>query len=266
MPHETTPDLRPLARYMGKDGWRLGLQHSRADHLLVRFSRAGGHAIVNGSRHALSANTALFVPAGVLFSVTPGLQSMGHVLRVPPGADILVPSEPHLLRLPQVHDQAVLSRLIDAMLAEEEAQAAFHGAAARAHATLLAIWLRRSVLDQPPRPAPRPDQRLAAALCARVVKQYRANPAMADHAAALGVTATHLSRACKSASGLSAAEIMSQASLHAARSLLSDTDHPIRHIADHLGFGSAAYFSRFIQRHTGQSPRTLRQAALARRA
>lgn len=270
MTTDSTPDLRPLARYMGKDGWRLALQHSRADHLLIRFSRAGGQTILNGTRHALSAHAALFVPAGTLFSLTPGQQGMGHVLRIPPGADILVPTTPHLLRLPHVQDQAALTRLIEAMSAEEAANAdangaAFHGAAARAHASLLVIWLRRTLLDQAPAAAPRPDQRLAAAFAALVARDAPANPAVGDLARDLGITATHLSRACKSASGLSAAEILTERSLHRARTLLSDSDHAISHIADHLGFGSPAYFSRFIQRHTGQSPRDLRRAAQARR-
>ncbi|UYV39400.1 helix-turn-helix transcriptional regulator [Rhodobacteraceae bacterium D3-12] len=262
---DTTPDLRPLARYMGKDGWRLALQHSRTDHLLIRFIRAGGHTILNGTRHALSANAALFVPAGTLFSLSPGPQSMGQVLRIPPGADILVPTTPHLLRLPQVQEQAALTRLIDAMSAEEETNAAFHGAAARAHATLLAIWLRRTLLEHAPSAAPRPDQRLAAAFAPLVAARYLANPTVAQLAQELGITATHLSRACKSASGLSAAQMLAECSLHAARTLLSDSDHPINHIASHLGFGSPAYFSRFIQRHTGHSPRDLRRTAHARR-
>jgi AraC family transcriptional activator of pobA len=46
--------------------------------------------------------------------------------------------------------------------------------------------------------------------------------------------------------------------LHAARSLLLETDVTAQSIARFLGFGSAAYFTRFMQQHTGRSPSRLR--------
>ncbi|NIZ14546.1 helix-turn-helix domain-containing protein, partial [Phaeobacter sp. HF9A] len=49
--------------------------------------------------------------------------------------------------------------------------------------------------------------------------------------------------------------------LHAARSLLIRTSLPMRDIADALGFGSAAYFTRFITQHTGETPSALRKMA-----
>jgi AraC family transcriptional activator of pobA len=40
--------------------------------------------------------------------------------------------------------------------------------------------------------------------------------------------------------------------------LLEETKEPAQNIARFLGFGSAAYFTRFIQQHTGQTPSKLR--------
>ena len=48
----------------------------------------------------------------------------------------------------------------------------------------------------------------------------------------------------------------------AARDMLESGDLPIRLIADMLGFSSAAYFTRFIQNQTNQTPSALRQKAL----
>ena len=39
------------------------------------------------------------------------------------------------------------------------------------------------------------------------------------------------------------------------------SNHPARNIAQHLGFGSAAYFTRFMQQHSGRSPSQLRKDA-----
>ena len=87
---------------------------------------------------------------------------------------------------------------------------------------------------------------------------------MAGHAAALGVSPTHLTRVCRAETGRTAAELLTERSLHAARSLLGATDVPVQDIARHLGFGSAAYFTRFIQHQTGRTPTALRRAAAAR--
>ena len=254
------PDIQPLTRYLGGGGWRLGLQHQNADHLLIRLTRGGGQAIVQANRHSLSASSTLFLPAGTLFSLAPAPQSLGTVLRLPPGAEIELPEAAHVLRTPNMQDQAALTRLIEAMQREQDSGGAFHGAAARAQATLVAIWLRRAILEQPPRPAPGADARLAAAFAGIVAREARIDRPMAAYAEALGVSATHLSRCCKSASGRSAAEILTEVSLHGARRLLADTGLPVGRIAAHLGFRSAAYFSRFVVHHTGKSPSDLRAA------
>ena len=81
---------------------------------------------------------------------------------------------------------------------------------------------------------------------------------MADHAAELGVTPTHLTRAVKAATGKSAADLLSERSCHAARRLLGETDQTAAEIAAYLGFGSAAYFTRFMQQHSGLPPSKLR--------
>ena len=82
---------------------------------------------------------------------------------------------------------------------------------------------------------------------------------MADYAETLDVTPTHLTRAVKSATGKTAADLVTERVLHEARVLLSETQQPARQIAAYLGFGSAAYFTRFIQQHTGLTPSKLRK-------
>ena len=135
--------------------------------------------------------------------------------------------------------------------------------AARAHAGLLSVWMRRSLSSMEDGPAPRTPaaERLTAAFCALIERDFRLGKPMADYAAALGVTPTHLSRACRQVSGLTAAEMLTQRVLHAARDMLEGGDLPIRLIADMLGFSSAAYFTRFIQNQTARTPSALRQAA-----
>ncbi len=258
-----TPEIHPLTRFAGANAWRLALQHRSKDHLMIRLTRGNGNAVIRANRHSLTQQSTLFLTAGTLFSITLGPQSIGTILRLPVSADIALPETSHVLRTANLQEQGALTRLLDAMQREQDAGGVYHGEAARAHATLVAIWLRRALLEQPPHPAPGADARLASSFADIVARDYRSNRPMAAHADALGVTATHLSRSCKSACGLSAADILTETSLHSARSLLADSSFPIGRIATHLGFRSAAYFSRFIVKHTGKSPSELRTAARA---
>jgi AraC family transcriptional activator of pobA len=82
---------------------------------------------------------------------------------------------------------------------------------------------------------------------------------MQDYARTLGVTPTHLTRTCKTCSGMTASDLLTRRLLHAARDLLETTNHPANRIAATLGFRSAAYFSRFVLHHTGQTPTALRK-------
>lgn len=255
------PTIHPLTRFSGANAWRLSLQHSEDDHLLIRLTRGSGHAILRARRHSLTQQSTLFLPAGTLFSFHPAPQSLGTILRLPPSAEIALPEAAHHLRTPNLQDQGALTRLIDAMQREQDDGGPFYGDAARAHATLIAIWLRRALLDQPPRPTADAESRLAAAFADSLARDDRGTHNLSVYAGKLGITATHLSRCCKSASGLSAADILTQRSLHSAHHLLGDRDFPIGQIATHLGFRSAAYFSRFILKHTGKSPSGLRTAA-----
>ena len=86
---------------------------------------------------------------------------------------------------------------------------------------------------------------------------------MATYAEALDVTPTHLSRAVKAATGKTAADILTERVVHAARDLLMTSNHSAQDIARHLGFGSAAYFTRYIQQHTGLPPSKLRPSKAA---
>ena len=264
------PEIHPLIQIAGADGWRLALPHDRAEHLLIWIARAQGSAVLDGQRVGISANTALFVPAGTFLALEAGPQLYGTAVILPDAAAIALPVDPHRLRVPAVQAQAELAALFEAMAREQrtargETARDFHGAAARAHATLIAIWLRRALVDAPALPALRADQRLARAFCRLVVRDYRSGKPMAAYAEALGVTPSHLTRSCKTATGHGAADLLTRRSLHEARRLLADTGHPVGRIASHLGFGSAAYFTRFIQNHTGRTPTGLRAAAAARR-
>ena len=80
------------------------------------------------------------------------------------------------------------------------------------------------------------------------------------YADALHVTPDHLSRACRSVTGLSALELMHDRMALEARRLLAYTNAQVGEVAAELGFTDPAYFSRFFARRAGGSPQAYRAA------
>lgn len=82
---------------------------------------------------------------------------------------------------------------------------------------LVSVWLRRQIaagaVDQAPETA---ATRLVARYASAVVAGYRCAAPMADYAAALHVTPTHLTYSCRTCCGRTAAEILTERKLHAA--------------------------------------------------
>jgi AraC family transcriptional activator of pobA len=196
-----------------------------------------------------------------MFALEISKQSFGMVCHIPAGGRLLMPDRPVLMSIQDVRNQAELTGIFDAMQREQQTEAAFADEALFAQGELLTVWLRRAMLrHSQSTPRDTATMRLVRAFTAQVERDFTSGQTMADYAATLGVTPTHLSRVCKQASGLTAADILTERVHHAARLRLEDTDQPITQIAAGLGFTSGAYFSRFVQHHTGQTPSALRKA------
>lgn len=266
MPYDPSPveeiSVSPLKQLAPEGDWELSLAHHRQSSLLIWLTRGQGLALVDGSRRGFSAHNALYVPAGSLFALELGRNCFGHVLQVPGNNALALPRKPHHLRVTEVAEQTALTGIFESLYREQEARAALWHRATQAYGELAGIWLRREIhaaeLTAGRRSAAR---RLSAAYCARVVEHYKTGISMADHAAALDVTPTHLTRVCKAETGKTAASLLTERQYHEARRLLVQSDLPMREIADLLGFGSAAYFTRFISQHSGQTPSKLRKQA-----
>ena len=218
--------------------------------------------LFDGLRRGLGAHNALWIPAGSLFALELGRQAIGQAVSIPQGTPLRLPEIPRQLRIRDVQVQSELTTLIESAQREQLQARALHHDALEAHTALISVWLRRQILNEEHVPDPRNAAgRLAKRFCDMVPNHYRSGAPMADYAYGLGVTATHLTRTLKAATGRSAAELLTERSLYEARKLLIETQEPAQSIARFLGFGSAAYFTRFIQQHTGMTPGKLRRAA-----
>lgn len=254
-------EIKPLSQLTLGQDWRLALAHDRPQHLVVWVTRGQGRLLLNGTRRGVGTHNALSIPPRTLFALELGRQGSGMVALVPDGTDIRLPAGPRQLRVRAVDSITEMTGIFEAAHREVTQGRALAQDAIDAHMALLSVWLRRQITLPDHLPiAMNAAARLSARFCDRVALHHAEGLTMADHAAALGVTATHLTRACKAATGRTAADLLTERILHAARMALIETTVPAQDIARHLGFGSAAYFTRFMQQHTGQTPTALRKA------
>ena len=252
------PDIHSIAQLSGAGGWRLTLPHSSPDGRLFWLTQGQGHILLDGLRHSVAPNSAVFVPGDRLLAFEAAQPLFGTAVSIPQGTEVPLPENACVLRLRTAQSQSELSSLLDAMSREQRTSREYHGQAARAHAMLISVWLRR-IVDDTPAPDPlRADQRLTRNFARLIARDYSTGAPMARYADMLDVSPAHLSRSCKRACGKSAAALLSGRILHGARSLLSDSPHRVGRIASHLGFTSASQFTRFIQNQTGMTPTQLR--------
>ncbi|KIN72265.1 helix-turn-helix domain-containing protein [Sulfitobacter guttiformis] len=248
-----------LAQMSGGAEWRLGLAHDRPYHSLLWFTRGQGLIMLEGRRRGLGPHNAVFVPAGALFSIESGRQTLGQVVTVPVGTPLRLPDMPRHLRVRDSQAQSELSAHIEAAQREQSGMRPLAQDAIEAHAALMSVWLRRQIALEEHIPQQRSaGERLSRRFVQLVSAHYATGASMTFYAGELGVTPTHLTRVVKLATGKTAAELLTERVVHAARTLLETTKHPARNIAQHLGFGSAAYFTRYMQQHCGRTPSQLR--------
>lgn len=264
MTRSETIRLVSVAQLTRHGDWQLALAHDRASHLLFWMTRGQTVALVDGARRGIGVHNALFVPARHLFALEPARQSFGQALVIPEDEELTLPTQVHHLRIRDVAAQSELTVLLEALGREQSNHRSDAAAAMRCYAGLIAIWLQRQLFDGDHVP-PKPDaaSRLMRAYAAQIVGNFATGATMAEHAARLGVTPTHLSRVCKAQTGRTAADLLAERVLHAARSMLAESTLPIQDVARAVGIGSPAYFTRFLQRHTGYTPSALRRAAAA---
>lgn len=253
--------VQTLAQMTLNGLWQLEQLHLRDHHLIVWITRGQGRLLLHGLRRGFGAHNAIFIPAGKLFSIEAGRHVQGQVLIIPNDGRVQVPDRTQQLRLQDGLAQAELTGLFDDLRRERHEERPFLAESLTAIASLVSIWLRRQMLLQGSAPRASAAERIVRRFCDLLAEGYRSGRPMLDYAESLDITPTHLTRVCRHCAGLTAAEMLSQVVQHEARQMLTRTSQPINEIADALGFGSAAYFTRFSQQHFGAAPSQIRRAA-----
>lgn len=265
MPYDPKPsellDIVPPKHLSNEGLWQLELAHARDCHLVIWITRGQGRVMIDGAQKGFGAHTAISIPARQLFSIELGRQTIGQVLRVSETVPCALPEQACAIRIHDMQEQAQMNALFDAALREQHLGDDHSGRGIRSYVDLIGISLRRQLPRVESTHRPSAAQKLTRAFCQRLASDAACAQNMGEHASALNVTPTHLTRVCKSETGKTAAALLTERQLHAARTLLISSERPMRDIAKDLGFGSAAYFTRFISQHTGLTPSQLRKTS-----
>ena len=255
--------LMAIPRLAAGGRWRVEAMRSLSEPQLLWFTRGQGRITIAGVTRGYGPNNAVFIPAGTMHGFEVGQHVFGTAVFFGRDTDLVLPAQTHHLRIRDNASQVELNLILDAIGREQASDRPAHDRATRHYLGLLSVWLERQIAAQPVEDLPHPEsaRKLAARFTQIVEREFRTGAGVADYAAALGVTPTHLSRVCRTTTGRSAKAILSDRVIFEARRMLLETRKPVQQVAQDLGFASAAYFTRAFQHHTGVTPTDFRRSA-----
>ena len=255
--------LTTIAQNATHGRWRTEAMRSHTTPRLIFVARGQGRITIAGLTSGFGANNLIYIPARTMYGFEVGPTVFGQMLTIPKAMADEWPLEPLHLRLRDVVAQKELATHLDALERELTSDQPGHERAAHYQLGLLSIFFERQLdarsEDAKDARADSAPARLVAAYTDLIERDFHQHAGVADYAAKLGVTPTHLSRCCRQTSGKSALALLNDRILFEARLLLRDTKDPVQKIAADLGFGSAAYFTRAFQAHAGLTPSKFRQ-------
>lgn len=256
------PDIRlvPLPQLTRGPRWRVEAARSYAADQLLWITRGQGKILLAGRMAGFGAQNAIFIPADTMHAFELGPPIYGLAVFLGPGHGVSLPELPVRMRVRDSRRQSELSAALDALQHEIDGDAPGRSRALAAQITLLGVWLERRRPEELAGGARESRaQLLARRFAALVEDRFTSEWSVADYAAALNVTPTHLTRVCRETAGRTASELLTARKMAEARRLLADTRLPVKEIAAGLGFGSAAYFTRCFQARTGAAPTEFRR-------
>ena len=252
-------DVQSLAQMARGGRWRTEAMRSYSRPVLIWFTKGQGRITVSGVRRGYGAHNAVYLPLGTMHGFDMLGQVFGHVVFFSTDPGLGLPETALHLRIRDGRRQAELTGLIDQIAAETRYEANERSRALPLLAGLLSVWLgRQSDVHQPDLTEQSAATRLSAAYASMVERYYRSSRTVAEYAAELGVTPTHLSRVCNQLLGRPASDILAERRDYEARRLLRETRIPVKDVASVLGFGSPAYFTRVFAKRSGMTPSAFR--------
>jgi AraC family transcriptional activator of pobA len=244
-------------------GWRFTPHRHTRLHQLLLVEKGTGEATLDGRAHPLKAMRVVNVPTGHVhgYSFTPGMQGFVLTIATEMLDEALTPAEGLRRALAEssvISATAQMRGLMSQIHAEYTGRHFGRAHLLRALTSALLGLVARELADQTAaKTAGSTDlfRRFEALLEQHFLEHW----SVADYAATLSVSPTHLSRLTKAATGHAASELIQERLIREARRNLVYTNLPVSTIAYALGFNDPAYFSRLFAGATGLSPRRFRE-------
>ncbi|MDD7970094.1 helix-turn-helix transcriptional regulator [Roseinatronobacter alkalisoli] len=262
--HRSRLRMQPLTKLANSPKWQLETLRALNEPLFLWFTHGQGRITVAGSARGFHPHNAIFIPAGVMFSFQAMTRVQGMAIYFGSDHGLTLPDTPLHLRLRDGTSQSEVGQIVDAVQRELDGGRRLAERAALCQLGLLSVWLDRHRAAQAkdttqagPRNA---NERLTARYTALLEREFGSAFNISDYAAALGVTPTHLTRACRASCGRTALALLQDRRLYEARRMLSETMVPVQEIARGLGFSTPGYFARAFAQQTGQPPTVWRKA------
>ena len=225
---------------------------------ILSLTHGEGQVTLDGTGFVLKPPTIVVVPAltvhGFVFShdvegrvVTLLERDLGEAIDLPPAGVIDAGT-------------GQINAALDSLLAEADRPGPFHELAMRAHLSLLQVALQRgrSLPLAPDAGAARARLHVAT-FRALVDSRFRDTRRIADYAASMGITPTHLNRVCRQVLGISALGVIERRLALELRRQLLFSALSIQQIGAGLGYEDPAYFTRVVKRLLGVTPAALRR-------
>ncbi len=253
------PDVvhaEPLSARSPQHRWRIPAhRHSQVAQLFL-INEGGGEALVDGVRTVLAAGAFLYIPPQKVHEFHFQPDTDGQVISVP-GAVVnaMGPASHELARalarpvtgLAGPHLSTLTGYLV--RTAADTGPFRAQRAVGLAHSVLALVAEAAQVANG----RQGEDTRLAV-LDTLIARHMAEGWTASDYAAALSITAGHLSRLCRAATGRGATAYIEQARIEEACRLLAFTRLPVSEIGYRLGFADASYFSKRFRAARGQTP------------
>ena len=244
-------------------GWRFTPHRHARLHQLLLVEKGRGEATLEGQAHPLKAMRVVNVPTGHVhgFTFVPGMQGFVLTIATEMLDEALSPSEGLRRALAEsrvISATAQMRRLMTQIHAEYAGRQFARAHLLRALTSALLGLVARELADRTAAESTGTSD-LFHRFEALLEQHFLEHWSVADYAATLSISPTHLSRLTKAAAGHAASELIQERLVREARRNLVYTNLSVSTIAYALGFNDPAYFSRLFAGATGLSPRRFRE-------
>jgi AraC family transcriptional activator of pobA len=252
----------------GPGGWRIPPHRHPSVHQIFLIQSGGARLSVDGRSLELDLPALVFVPPVVVHGFRFDAGTEGHVLTLPEGLvpELLAPAAAAARGLDRWGvgtPPEGIAALFEAVHAEAAAADALTGAVLAGLALQIVALTARALAQARPAAEPSRYDRHLAGFEALIRQHLGQGWGVADYAAALGLTTTHLTRITTERAGLSPGRLIDRRRVAEARRLLAYTAMTAAEVGYAVGFEDPAYFSRAFRRATGETPGAFRRRAAA---